>query len=50
MIAEFFACPVIKYGAIVLAVVLLISGTLFAIGNIYGKGERTGASGVTCRR
>jgi hypothetical protein len=49
MIAEFFARPAIKYGAIVLAVLLLIGGTLFAVGNIYGKGERAGASSVTTK-
>jgi hypothetical protein len=45
----FFAKPAVKYGAIALAILLLIAATLFAVNRIYGKGEDAGKAEVTTK-
>lgn len=49
MIAAFLTKLAVKYGAIGLAVLLLIGGTVAAVWTIYGKGERAGAGGITTK-
>ena len=45
----FFARPAVKYGAIGLAILLLIGATLFAVNRIYSKGEKAGAGDVATK-
>lgn len=46
MIAELFAKPAIKYGAIALAVLLIAGGVTYVLSSYYGKGFTAGETKV----
>jgi hypothetical protein len=45
----FLMKPAVKYGAIALAILALIVGTLWVVNSIYGKGEKSGKAEVTTK-
>jgi hypothetical protein len=49
VIGGLFAKPAVKWGAIGIAILLLIGATLFAVKRIYGKGETAGKAEVTTK-
>jgi hypothetical protein len=49
LVPAFLAKPAIKYGALALAILALIVGTLWVVSSIYGKGEKSGKAEVTTK-